>query len=84
MEMANQLAKSLEAEDAIELLSFPKTGVTVFRPRHFDTQEIHAKLPSGMFSICLIDDEYWLRSVAANPLADIDLIVSTIKKTVCR
>ena len=62
----------------------PKTGVTVFRPRHFDTQEIHEKLPLGMLSICLIEDEYWLRSVAANPLADIDLIVSTIKKTDCR
>ena len=84
MEMANQLAEYLKADEAIELLSMPKTGVTVFRPRHFDTQEIHAKLPSVMLSICLIDDEYWLRSVAANPLADIDLIVSTIKKTVCR
>jgi glutamate/tyrosine decarboxylase-like PLP-dependent enzyme len=84
MEMANQLAENLEAEDAIELLSFPKTGVTVFRPRKLDTDEIHAKLPPGMFSKCLIEDERWLRSVAANPLADIDLIVATIKETVRR
>ena len=84
MEMANQLAENLEAEEAIELLSFPKTGVTVFRPRKLDTDEIHAKLPPGMFSICLIEDERWLRSVAANPLADIDLIVATIKEAVRR
>ena len=84
MEMANQLAENLEAEEAIELLSFPKTGVTVFRPRKLDTDEIHAKLPPGMFSICLIEDERWLRSVAANPLADIDLIVATIKEIVRR
>ena len=84
MEMANQLAENLEAEEAMELLSFPKTGVTVFRPRKLDTDEIHAKLPPGMFSICLIEDERWLRSVAANPLADIDLIVATIKETVRR
>jgi len=84
MEMANQLAENLEAEDAIELLSFPKTGVTVFRPRKLDTDEIHAKLPPGMFSKCLIEDERWLRSVAANPLADIDLIVATIKEIVRR
>jgi len=84
MEMANQLAENLEGEEAIELLSFPKTGVTVFRPRKLDTDEIHAKLPPGMFSICLIEDERWLRSVAANPLADIDLIVATIKETVRR
>ena len=82
MEMANQLAENLEAEEAIELLSFPKTGVTVFRPRKLDTDEIHAKLPPGMFSKCLIEDERWLRSVAANPLADIDLIVTTIKEAV--
>jgi L-2,4-diaminobutyrate decarboxylase len=84
MEMANQLAENLEAEEAIELLSFPKTGVTVFRPRKLDTDEIHAKLPPGMFSKCLIEDERWLRSVAANPLADIDLIVATIKEIVRR
>ena len=84
MKMANQLAENLEAEEAIELLSFPKTGVTVFRPRYLDTDEIYAKLPPGMFSICLIEDERWLRSVAANPLADIDLIVATIKETVRR
>jgi glutamate/tyrosine decarboxylase-like PLP-dependent enzyme len=84
MEMANQLGKYLQAEEAIELLSMPKTGVTVFRPQKLDTEELHARLPSGMFSICLIEEEYWLRSVAANPLADIDLIVAAIKGAVRR
>ena len=82
MEMANQLAEKLRADENIELLAMPKTGVTVFRPRNFDTDGIHAKLPSGMFSTCVIEDERWLRSVAANPLADIDLIVTTIKEAV--
>ena len=81
MEMANQLAEKLRADENIELLAMPKT-VTVFRPRNFDTDGIHAKLPSGMFSTCVIEDERWLRSVAANPLADIDLIVTTIKEAV--
>jgi hypothetical protein len=31
-----------------------------------------------MFSTCILDDENWLRSVAANPLADIDEIISII------
>jgi len=30
----------------------------------------------------VIEDERWLRSVAANPLADIDFIVTTIKEAV--
>ena len=84
MEMANQLAEYLQADEAIELLSMPKTGVTVFRPKKLDAEEIHARLPSGMFSICVIEDEHWLRSVAANPLADIDLIVAAIKEAVRR
>jgi glutamate/tyrosine decarboxylase-like PLP-dependent enzyme len=84
MEMANQLAEYLQVDEAIELLSMPKTGVTVFRPKKMDAQEMHARLPLGMFSICVIEDEHWLRSVAANPLADIDLIVATIKEAVCR
>jgi glutamate/tyrosine decarboxylase-like PLP-dependent enzyme len=82
MEMSIQLAEHLQANEAIELLSMPKTGVTVFRPRKSDTDEIHARLPAGMFSICVIEGERWLRSVAANPLADIDLIVSTITEAV--
>ena len=84
MEMANQLAEYLQADEAIELLSMPKTGVTVFRPKELDAEEMHARLPSGMFSICVIEDEHWLRSVAANPLADIDLIMAAIKEAVRR
>ena len=84
MEMANQLAEYLQADEAIELLSMPKTGVTIFRPKKLDAEEIHARLPSGMFSICVIENEHWLRSVAANPLADIDLIVAAIKGAIRR
>ena len=84
MKMANQLAEYLQADEAIELLSMPKTGVTVFRPQKMDTEKVHARLPTGMFSVCVIEDERWLRSVAANPLADIDLIVGAIKEAVRR
>ena len=82
MGMASQLAEHLQADEAIELLSLPKTGVTVFRPRKLDTDEIHSRLPLGMFSVCVIEGERWLRSVAANPLADIDLIMATITEAV--
>jgi len=82
MEMASLLGQRLEADEAIELLSMPKTGITVFRPRARNTEEVFQRLPFGMFSTCTIAGERWLRSVAANPLADIDLIVDAIQTAV--
>jgi L-2,4-diaminobutyrate decarboxylase len=46
------------------------------------TEELHKRLPEGMFSTCLLDDKTWLRSVAANPLADINEIISTINNEI--
>ena len=37
-------------------------------------------LPEGMFSTCIIQKKSWIRSVAANPLADIESILSTIRE----
>ncbi|MFT4790394.1 MAG: hypothetical protein ACI9J5_003770, partial [Paraglaciecola sp.] len=34
----------------------------------------------GMLSTCILDDQKWLRSVAANPLADIDAILCAINQ----
>ena len=82
MSMASKLAKALNKEDSISLWAMPKTGVTVFRPLTMNTEEMYRKLPEGMFSTCILDDEKWLRSVAANPLADIDEIISIIYEVI--
>lgn len=82
MSMASKLAKVLNKEDSISLWAMPTTGVTVFRPRTINTDEFYRNLPEGMFSTCVLDNEKWLRSVAANPLADIDEITSTIKDAI--
>jgi glutamate/tyrosine decarboxylase-like PLP-dependent enzyme len=79
MSMASKLAKALVKEESISLWAMPKTGVTVFRPLTINTEEFYTNLPEGMFSTCILDDKKWLRSVAANPLADIDEIISTIQ-----
>ncbi|MEN8220520.1 MAG: pyridoxal-dependent decarboxylase [Pseudomonadota bacterium] len=78
MSMASKLANSVDKEESISLWAMPKTGVTVFRPLTMSTEELYSNLPEGMFSTCILDDEKWLRSVAANPLADIDDIISAI------
>lgn len=80
MSMASLLAAKLSEEDRISLWTTPITGITVFRPLTLNTDELYQRLPEGMFSTCILDDEKWLRSVAANPLADIHEIVSTILK----
>lgn len=82
MAMASKLAKALDKEDDISLWAMPKTGVTVFRPLTINTEEFYRKLSEGMFSTCILDEEKWLRSVAANPLADIDEIISEIQKAI--
>jgi len=58
----------------------PKTGITVFRPLTCATEDFYKCLPVGMFSTCIIQKQSWLRSVAANPLADIESILSTIRE----
>ena len=80
MSMANHLAGELSKEENISLWAVPKTGVTVFRPLTCTTVDFHRRLPEGMLSTCMIQKQYWLRSVAANPLADIETILSIIQK----
>jgi glutamate/tyrosine decarboxylase-like PLP-dependent enzyme len=82
MSMAIKLANVLNKQDSISLWAMPKTGVTVFRSLTIDTEEFYRNLPEGMFSTCILDNEKWLRSVAANPLADIDEIISTIQEAI--
>ena len=75
MALATRLATEMTKERYIRLWAMPETGVTLFQPTKFDTQDFYERLPKGMFSTCVIDEEMWVRSVAANPLADIDKII---------
>ena len=82
MSMASILATELSKEDNISLWAIPETGVTVFRPLTMSTEEFYQCLPEGMFSNCVLDGEKWVRSVAANPLADIDKIILAVQEAV--
>ncbi len=79
MSMANKLANALDNQAGITLWAMPKTGITVFRSNSTNTEELYVRLPEGMLSICVLDNEKWLRSVASNPLADIDEIIGAIQ-----
>lgn len=80
MSMSHTLAEALQQEEEIILLAMPTTGVTVFRPKNISTEEFYQRLPAGMLSTCIVEGEHWLRSVAANPMADMDKIIDAIRK----
>ena len=80
MSMATMLATELSKDERISVWAMPKTGVTVFRPLTMSTEALYQRLPQGMLSTCIVDDQKWLRSVAANPLADIDKILCAINQ----
>ncbi len=82
MKMANQLAQALDEEDKISLWAMPKTGINVFRPLTCSTEEFYQCLPEGMFSTCNLNHQTWLRSVAVNPLANIEEIISIVRKVI--
>lgn len=79
MAMAHQLAASLRQETQLSLWAVPKTGITVFCPNNCSTTELLSYLPPEMLSTCIIEDETWLRSVVANPVADVEAIVHRIQ-----
>ena len=72
----NELIKIKE----IEVFKKPVTGITLFRPTNMKTEEFLAKLPKEMFSKCINNNKEYIRSVALNPLADVDKIIELIKE----
>jgi L-2,4-diaminobutyrate decarboxylase len=83
MDLAEQFAEFVLGDSRLVLLAAPQTGIVVWRPsdnRGFDNVSQH--LPAGAASTTTIAGERWFRNVAANPNADIDLIISEIRKAV--
>jgi L-2,4-diaminobutyrate decarboxylase len=80
MEMADKLASFVVSHPHLTLWQKPVTGVTVFAPTQIPVAELLLKLPEGMFSTCKINNKRYLRSVAANPNADIALILATLER----
>jgi len=80
MDLAGSLRDFVTADERLEIYSEPQTGIVVWRPKKetsFD-QVLH-KLPVGSTSTTSIAGRKWLRNVAANPGADIGLLIATIQ-----
>ena len=75
---ARELYERLESDRRIETWGPPRTGINVFRPVDGDVDGLLSVLPAGVLSTCHLDDHPWLRSVAANPLANPAEILAAI------
>jgi len=83
MDLAKQLAEFVLGDSRLVLLTAPQTGIVIWRPSDntaFDC--ISQNLPAGAASTITIGGERWFRNVAANPNADINLIISAIRKAI--
>jgi L-2,4-diaminobutyrate decarboxylase len=81
MDLARCLRDFVAADERLELYAEPQTGIVVWRPKDqnlFDKvlQHLHV----GSTSTTSIAGGKWFRNVAANPSADIDLLIDTIQE----
>ena len=78
MAKAQQLAERVDTEPRLELFGPPATGVVLWRPADAEAEEIHARTRGAFVSLTTVHGETWLRSVAANPNADPDLVIDAV------
>lgn len=79
MVLADQLYDLVREHEDLEARTSPQSGVVNWRHGHVGAKRIQAELPESVFvSITTIDGEEWLRSVAANPNADPELVVAGV------
>ncbi|PTU00410.1 aspartate aminotransferase family protein [Pseudomonas sp. HMWF031] len=79
MDLARCLRDFVANNERLELYAEPQTGVVVWRPEDqnlFNKVLLH--LPVGSTSTTSIAGEKWFRNVAANPSADIDILIANI------
>ena len=80
MGLARCLRDFVVADERLELYAEPRTGIVVWRLKNeslFD-QVLH-KMPLGSTSTTTIAGVKWFRNVAANPSADVDLLIAAIQ-----
>jgi len=70
MRTAERLADLVVASSDFELYAPPTTGVVLWRPIGEDAVRLRERLRNVYVSIAYVGQERWLRSVAANPMAD--------------
>lgn len=78
MRLAEELEERVRTEDRLELRGSSATGVVVWRVKGVSPRALVSQLETVQVAAVTIDGEDWLRSVAINPMADVDLVVSEV------
>lgn len=78
MALAERLADLIADAPDLQLWNRPVTGVVNWRPIGHDPAAVRARLHGAWISVADIAGEDWFRSVAANPLADPEHVVTAI------
>jgi len=80
MDLARGLRDFVTSDERLELYAEPQTGIVVWRPKAENSfDQMQKQLPVGSTSSTSIAGGKWFRNVAANPSADIDLLIATIE-----
>lgn len=80
MDLARCLRDFVAADERLVLYAEPQTGIVVWRPKDenlFD--HVLQLLPIGSTSTTSIAGGKWFRNVAANPNADLDILIANIR-----
>jgi len=77
MALAGRLADLITDATEFELWAPPVTGVVNWRPRRHDPAAVRSRLRRAWVSVA---GEPWFRSVAANPLADPDHVLTMVSE----
>ena len=76
---AETFARFIDSQSSLELKALPETGVVNWRPVNSDVQTV-AKTLGLTSSTVTIDDDLWLRQVAANPFVDMKAVVDKVMR----
>lgn len=81
--MAECVADFIRNDPRLILLTAPQSGILVWRPAKSDTfDQVLARLPKETASTTTIRRQRWIRMVAANPCADVDLTIDAIANAI--
>lgn len=78
MATADRLLAAVDDHPDLEAFAPNASGVVAWRHRRVDAGAIRATMTGAFVSTVELDGSTWLRSVAANPLADPELVVDRV------
>jgi L-2,4-diaminobutyrate decarboxylase len=76
VERSQHLARLIAAHPDFVLWGEPATGIVVWRPTRHDAAAVRSRMRHGFVSLAAVDGTQWFRSVAANPNADPDRVLT--------